>query len=295
MASAARGRLAQILAGAAAPAASSVALTAKADDLRLEVEGVGRVRFPVPAEQARRLCQLGQPARFGRGEETLTDPEVRDTWEVPKNLVRIEWNGVLATVLSTVREQLGLASCCQLAADFHSMLVYEPGQFFAPHQDSEKDDTMIGSLVVVLPSAHTGGQLVVEHAGAAKTYRGSKSAISLVAFYADCRHEVRPVKSGYRVTLTYNLLVSGDTGRPAVGDDATVGELARCLTEHFTIRVTNPYSDAEADPPNRLVYLLDREYTARGLSWSRLKGTDASRASLLRAAADSSGCESVLA
>jgi hypothetical protein len=52
---------------------------------------------------------------------------------------------------------------------------------------------------------------------------------------------------------------------------------------------------AETDPPNRLVYLLDHEYTARGLSWSRLKGTDASRASLLRAAAARSGCEAVLA
>jgi hypothetical protein len=36
----------------------------------------------------------------------------------------------------------------ELAADFHSMLVYEPGQFFVAHQDSEKDDTMIGTLVV---------------------------------------------------------------------------------------------------------------------------------------------------
>jgi hypothetical protein len=61
--------------------------------------------------------------------------------------------------------------------------------------------------------------------------------------------------------------------------------------------ITNasPYSRAETDPPNRLVYLLDHEYTARGLSWSRLKGNDASRASLLRAAADRSGCEAVLA
>jgi hypothetical protein len=28
------------------------------------------------------------------------------------------------------------------------MLVYAPGQFFAPHQDSEKTDDMIGTLVV---------------------------------------------------------------------------------------------------------------------------------------------------
>jgi hypothetical protein len=42
------------------------------------------------------------------------------------------------------------------------MLVYAPGQFFAPHQDSEKADAMIGTLVVTLPSASKGGVLVVE-------------------------------------------------------------------------------------------------------------------------------------
>lgn len=103
------------------------------------------------------------------------------------------------------------------------------------------------------------------------------------------------MKSGYRITLTYNLLAGGDTSGPITGDNGTVSELARCIDEHFTTRVTNAYRRAETDPPNRLVYLLDHEYTARGLSWSRLKGTDASRASLLRGAADRSGCEAVLA
>ena len=49
------------------------------------------------------------------------------------------------------------------------------------------------------------------------------------------------------------------------------------------------------DPPNRLVYLLDHEYTQRGLNWNRLKGVDAERAALLRAAAERAGCEAVLA
>jgi hypothetical protein len=79
MASAARERLAEMLGGEAAPAASSVQLKAKMDDLQLEVQGIGRVQLPVPTEQARQLGRLGQPARFGRGEETLTDPKVRDT------------------------------------------------------------------------------------------------------------------------------------------------------------------------------------------------------------------------
>ena len=41
-----------------------------ADDLSLDVEGFGRVKFPVTPAKARKLIDLGQPARFGRGEET---------------------------------------------------------------------------------------------------------------------------------------------------------------------------------------------------------------------------------
>jgi hypothetical protein len=50
-----------------------------------------------------------------------------------------------------------------------------------------------------------------------------------------------------------------------------------------------------ADPPNRLVFLLDHEYTPRGLGWQRLKGGDATRAPLLRKAAERAGCEAILA
>jgi hypothetical protein len=189
---------------------------------------------------------------------------------------------------------LGLPWNCELDIDFHSMLVYETGQFFVTHQDSEKDDSMIGTLVVTLPSAYTGGDLLIGQGEEWKAYKGSKTAHTLVAFYADRQHEVLPVKSGYRVTLTYNLLMRGDTSGHATGDDATIAELAHCLTEHFNTP-GHRYYGSDGKPPNRLVYLLDHEYTPRGLSWSRLKAPDAGRCDLLRTAADKAGCEVILA
>src|SRR5580693_1097781 len=294
MAAAARDRLARTLRGDA-QTAFSVALTARSDDLGLEVEGFGRVAFPVTPAKARKLLGLGQPARFGRGEQTLTDPEVRDTWEIPTDLVRAEWDDdVLQDALGTVKDELGLPNAAELTADLHSLLVYETNQHFLAHQDSEKDDSMVGTLVVTLPSSYAGGELMVAHNEEWKAYRGSKTALSLVAFYADCRHEVLRVKSGYRITLTYNLLLHGDTSRPE-GDDGTVAELADLLREHLSTPVPRYYRGPATDPPNRLVYLLDHEYTPRGLKWRRLKGADASRVALLRSAADRAVCESVLA
>jgi hypothetical protein len=294
MATAARDRLARMLRGDV-KSAFSVELTARPDDLFLEVDGFGPVRFPVTPAKARKLTGLALPARFGRGEETVTDLAVRNTWEIPKHLVHATWNApVLQVILETVKEELGLPNGGVLTADLHSLLVYEPNQFFLAHQDSEKDDAMVGTLVVTLPSSYTGGELMVGHNAEWKAYRGSKTKLSLVAFYADCQHEVLRVKSGYRVTLTYNLLLHGDTSRPD-GEEGKLAEIAALLREHFATPAPRYLYGPPAEVPNRLVYLLDHEYTPRALNWTRLKGADAVRASLLRTAAERAGCEAMLA
>lgn len=294
MASAARDRLGKTLRGDA-EAASSTELKVRMDALTLDVEGFGRAKFPVTPAKARKLITLGKPARFGRGEETLTDPEVRDTWDIPVDLVRVTWDpGVLRDILDTVKEELGLPNAAELDVDLHALLVYEPDQFFLKHQDTEKTDEMIGTLVVTLPSTYAGGELMIGRGEDWKAYRGSKDALSLVAFYADCQHEVLKLTSGYRITLTYNLMLRGDTGPRQEGDAGTVAELADLLREHFSTPATHSWGHRRADPPSRLVYLLDHEYTPRGLQWTRLKGADARRAPLLRAAAEESGYEAIL-
>jgi len=294
MVMAARDRMARTLLGDATPAFSAE-LTVRSEDLRLEVEGLGAVKFPVTPTGARKLLGLGRPARFGRGEKTVTDPDVRDTWEIPKHLVRAQWDdAALRAILATVKAELGLPDAAELTADLHSLLVYERSQHFLAHQDSEKDDSMVGTLVVTLPSRYTGGELMVEHNDDRRAYRASKTALSLVAFYADCRHEVLKVRSGYRITLTYNLLLHGDTGRPE-GDEETVAGLAGLLREHFSTPVPRYYGGPVGGPPGRLVYFLDHEYTPRALTWTRMKGADGTRVSLLRSAAGRAGCEAVLA
>ena len=71
---------------------------------------------------------------------------------------------------------------------------------------------MLGSLVVIYPVAHEGGELVLRHkdqewkidAGFLTSSQSSPS-LAYVAFYSDIEHEVLKVNSGHRVTVTYNL------------------------------------------------------------------------------------------
>lgn len=291
----ARAKLARLLGGAEPTRADSAMLRLPGDTLALDVDGLGVIPSPIRAAQAKQLISVARPAEFGHGEETVSDDSVRDTWVIDPARVRLDgtgWQAQLDLALADFADELGLPDGARLTAELHSLLVYGKGQFFLPHQDSEKHDEMVASLVVMLPSVHTGGALVVDDAGTAKTYTGSRDELTLVAFYADRRHEVKPVRSGHRVSLTFNLLLTA----PATdASDGTVATASAYLTEHFTTRVVSEYGGRDLGEPTRLAFLLDHEYTQAALRAGRFKGADAERIATLRAAAAHAGCESVLA
>jgi hypothetical protein len=273
--------------------------TAAANDLDLEVRGVGRIRIPITPGSARKLCAIARPARHGFKDETRLDKRVRDTWEIAKARISIDqprWSKTMAPQLERIGKDLGLPTGSRLKAELHNLLVYAPGQFFAPHQDSEKADDMIGTLAVTLPSRFTGGIMSIEHHGAKLRVGGSESRLTFAAFYADCHHEVLPIKEGYRVVLTYNLTVQGNAAAGAAGS-TDITALVQSIREFFTKPVRPRWKgDSRGEhPPDRLVYLLDHEYTQRGLHWNRLKGADAQRALALRAVAAELDCEIFLA
>jgi len=58
----------------------------------IDVDGVGRIAFPILPVQAERLVAIADAAPYGRGEETVINREVRRTWQVDSAKVRIgEW------------------------------------------------------------------------------------------------------------------------------------------------------------------------------------------------------------
>jgi predicted 2-oxoglutarate/Fe(II)-dependent dioxygenase YbiX len=285
-----------------APGTFATRLRAPADELEVEVTGVGPIHFPITARVAKKLRAVARPSPFGLREQTLHDPTVRNTWEVAASRVKIAartWKPALARHLRTVQTDLGLPDETQLEAVFDKLLLYEEGQFFKPHQDSEKGDQMVGTLVVILPSEYSGGAVAVEHRGEKRVFRRAASQatdLSLLAFYADCHHAVSPIKSGVRVALTYQLRLGGRSkaARPTLRGDM-LDRLTTRLREHFAVPVVKRYIQSEPAPPERLVYLLDHEYTQRSLSWSHLKNGDGARVAALRAAAERLDCDCFLA
>ena len=279
--------------------AFAVKLEAKAEDLRLEVSGVGHIGFPISKTKAAALRRVARPARHGLQDRTVLDTTVRDTGEIAKSKVRIDelrWKPAFTMALERIARGLGLGPEAKLSASLHNMLVYAPGQFFVTHQDSEKSDDMIATLVVTLPSAFSGGEIVVAHHEEKLVFRGAGKALGMIAFYADCHHEVRPVKSGHRIVLTYNLMLARDRGAALSVAPEDLDALAAGVRAFFLDAPPPPWSGSPpSEPPDRLVYLLDHQYSQKGLGWNRLKNADAARATALREVAQRLDCEVALA
>jgi 2OG-Fe(II) oxygenase superfamily len=173
----------------------------------------------------------------------------------------------------------------------YKLLVYDRGGFFLAHRDTEKAGGMFGTLVLTLPSTYRGGGLRIRHAGrevTLDTKATDPSELSYAAFYADCQHEVLPVRQGNRVCLIYNLIHKRSKGRNRI---LRAPEYERPITEAAAIldRFLEP-----PDAPPKIAWLLDHQYSPAGLSFSALKGSDAAKARVLVQAAARAQCTAYL-
>jgi len=255
-------------------------ITCPMPDLR--VDSVGQISFPIPKFQMTQLIEKANRAPFGKGSETLVDVSVRNCWEIsPENfsISNRYWDKTLREIVSLATQGLGLNSDC-VSAELYKLLIYDQGSFFLPHQDTEKSLGMIATLTVSLPVIGTGGELIVTHEGKETVFELNvdlPSEVAFAAFYADCKHEVKPLISGYRVTLIYNLCVEPDSTELALGPpdfslhvDSVATELNRWATDICS--------------RDKLVWVLDHEYSKYGLSFDKLQNGDLAVASALSAA-----------
>jgi hypothetical protein len=122
---------------------------------------------------------------------------------------------------------------------------------------------MFATLIVVLPSLHAGGELLVRHQGREARLDlqcPDPSEAAYAAFYAGCVHEVLPVMSGCRLALVYNLIRPGRAAVPEPPDYSAEQEALAALLQRWS------HAKAGADDalPEKLVYLLEHAYTLAG-------------------------------
>jgi len=255
----------------------------------IHIKGVGELAFPLPASQADELFAAAKAAPYGQGARTLLDEDVRKCRQVDAKDLTFhspEWPRFLKRVLQQVRDDLGIPG--KISAVPYKLLIYGKGGHFRAHRDTEKLDAMFGTLLIALPSAHEGGRLFIRHGGSEVevNFGGDEGRrhFQHAAFFADCEHEVEPVRSGFRCCLVYNLRL--DQGNPA------------CLNqpvERQAETLIPPMRNLARQRAGRLsAVLLAHSYTEASFSWKNLKGDDLVRARALLGAAEAAGLEAHL-
>ena len=261
----------------------------------LEIDGVGRISLPLLPLQAEQLIAVSARSPFGRGEETLIDTDVRRTWQIQAEQVHLSgrgWDNTLDAIVARAAAGLGVTE--PVSADLYKLLIYDPGSFFVEHRDTEKSAGMFATLVLVLPSVCSGGELIIRHRGreVCLDLNCSEPAdASFAAFYADCVHEVRPVASGYRLTLVYNLVRKGNAPASAFPDYEKESAAIAAMLRRWVENKNHP----DDDSPEKLIYPLEHAYTPAEIAFDKLKNADAAAAAVLVAAAAAQDCELHLA
>jgi hypothetical protein len=144
-----------------------------------------------------------------------------------------------------------------------------------------KTPGMFATIVVILPSRYTGGQVHVSHSDQQKVFDFSSqslTATSILAWYTDVMHEVKPITSGFRLALSYNLVhTSPGVPPPMLPDTSDVIQAVR--------RVFDKWRKGLFETDSTIIaYILDHKYSPSGLTAgaSALKGQDAFKLALLK-------------
>ena len=251
----------------------------------LEIIGLDELAFPLNSIQIKEIIKMAHKAPFGKGSQTVIDPNVRSAWEIDADQIVFNnksWSNTIKHILEEIKPQLGIDNQ-SISANLYKMLIYEEGDFFLAHKDSEKEKGMFGTLIIGLPAKHTGGELMVRFDGREEiidfSETASKSKMPYVAFYADCEHEIKPITSGYRVCLVYNLV------QDKVKEKLSMNHLGDHVKKLAAILKSS--EDDEVNIPK--IILLGHQYTPSNFTMDSLKLNDRPKADALLQAAESVG------
>lgn len=169
----------------------------------------------LPGADEKDLSQLlaaSSVASFGKGTEEVVDLSYRDAFKLDPDKLTTSFEISNTSILSDIETLL--VPNRNIQAEIHKLNIYTgPNGHFKPHLDTPRSGEMLGSLVVCLPTKFSGGALVTRHLGQevvfdwSDSFQGSdcNQNIQWAAFFSDVEHEILPVTSGHRITLTYDL------------------------------------------------------------------------------------------
>ncbi|EGZ25970.1 hypothetical protein PHYSODRAFT_487458 [Phytophthora sojae] len=187
----------------------------------------------------------------------MMDESVRKSWQLAPDQVEIKnpmWQNGIATFTEIIADRLGYKGV-PMQCLLYKLLVYGEGGHFVKHQDTEKEDGMVATLVKY---RHDFG----------KSDGTAAYLPHYAVHFADAEHSLEQVTSGYRLVLVYSVCLPPTMRHLMRSHDQT-------LSEELAGVVNAMGQDDES-----FALLLSHEYTEKSigeLGSRALKGVDRAR------------------
>ncbi|KAI9775128.1 MAG: hypothetical protein M1839_001439 [Geoglossum umbratile] len=247
----------------------------------LFVKDIGFISLPLLERDAHSIIQASLQS-FGKDFALASARMIKELDPERFELRNPAWQQTLQDIVNSVALDTA-AGMSTVKAEPYKLLLYQRAARSKPQEqyvvgwpkprpcDPEKRPPVFGTLEICLPSKHEGGELYITREGQTKILDSSKSSgfgYSFMAWYNTVTHEVKPVTSGYRLTLIYNLTYNLSPG--------TLQRMAMFDSEKESLqRVFALWNAALGKAsPKKLVYTLDQKYPNTNLSVNCLMGND---------------------
>ncbi|KAH9986913.1 hypothetical protein BJV74DRAFT_796683 [Russula compacta] len=186
-------------------------------------------------DESEKLAQACEPPSVGVNEDTV----------IYRKAVKVPGQDYLGLPLEGLRVQN------KMKIELQSLNEYTAakGSFFKPHIDTLRRENMFVSLVIIFPTGHEDGTLLLRHRGHEWSFDSLRELAAVCApsigfvLFDDIEYKVSPVISGHYVTSTYNLYL--DDGVPVSSKDSAtehISSLANecAFREAFEMLLENP-------------------------------------------------------
>ncbi len=162
----------------------------------------------VKLETYQHLFDKSSKATFGLNNEHVLDEDYRKakTLKTEEFVTTFDTNKVMKEAIALFEPKDDRGE--YLSIERYRLNMYSQGGMFKAHKDTPRDTEFIGTLVVCLPYAFTGGNLYLKNKNEQIKLEWDKNSDKLhqwVMFYGDVTHWIDEVTSGIRFTITYNI------------------------------------------------------------------------------------------
>jgi hypothetical protein len=237
------------------------------------------------------------PAHYGHGKELVYDETYRLAREIRPEAFGLNFDPIKPSngILSSISRLIDIP----ITAELYKINSYGPGGMFKEHRDTPRGNDHRGTLVVALPTDFEGGEFILRKEGEEMKFDWSTSGrkdhprdLHWVYFHAHISHEILPVKTGHRLTVSYHIFGSHEIEyKPSLqieGPSKSNLNLEFKLTTLFSSLISAYKNPRFLPKGSRLAFGLDHEYGVAGVRKvifldDYYKGKDAVLVSVLKA------------